>query len=286
MGPMAIFAAIAAVTLSGATAIAAPVTVNVDGQQRTALVEGTTAPGPHPTILMLHGGGGQAATAVAKASGLGPVGVREGFVAVFPVGINNSWNDGREKIVNRDQKKGIAPLNDFDFLKALVAQLVAAGVSDPEHVYIAGFSNGGYMSLEMACQDTALFAGVAVIEANIPAIEAPGCHPAIAVPFLEMSGTADPKVKFGGTTAPDGGIWPTMKTVDFFRTLDGCGDQTSDQQLKAPEPGSTGTDVTRWTGCTKAPVVLYKIIGGVHRVPQPPFAANQLWAFFKDQART
>jgi polyhydroxybutyrate depolymerase len=282
---MAIFAAIAAVTLSGATAIAAPVTVNVDGQPRTALVVGTTAPGPHPTILMLHGGGGTA-DGVAKASGLGPVGVREGFVAVFPVGIDKSWVDGRVKIVNRDQSHGVAPPNDFAFIKALVAQLIATGVSDPKRIYMAGFSNGGYMSLAMACNDPAMFAGIAVVEANIPAVAAPGCHPAMPVPFLEMSGTADPKVKFGGTTAPDGGIWPTMKTVDFFRTLDGCGDQTSDQQLKAPEPGSTGTDVTRWTACTKAPVVLYKIIGGVHRVPQPPFAANQLWAFFKDQART
>jgi polyhydroxybutyrate depolymerase len=150
---------------------------------------------------------------------------------------------------------------------------------------MAGFSNGGYMTLAMACDDPAMFAGMAVFEANIPAAAAPDCHPAMAVPFLEMSATGDPKVKFEGTTSPDGGIWPTMKTVDFFRKLDGCGKQTTEENLKAPEPGSTGTEVTRWTGCSKAPVVLYKIIGGAHRVPEAPFGANQLWAFFKDQAR-
>jgi polyhydroxybutyrate depolymerase len=279
-----ILAAAVVLGVAGPGALAAPITVNVDGGERTALVQGTTAPGPHPVILLLHGGGGTAEN-IARGSGLGAVGEREGFVAVFPEGINKSWVDGREKIVNRDRKKGVVPPNDFDFVKALVAQLVASGVADPKHVYLAGFSNGGYMSLALACRDAAMFAGVAVFEANIPAVAAPNCHPATSVPFLEMSATGDPKVKFDGTTSPDGGIWPTMKTVDFFRKLDGCADQTTVEQLKAHEPNSTGTEVTRWTGCTKAPVVLYKIIGGAHRVPEAPFGANQLWAFFKDQSR-
>ena len=134
-----------------------------------------------------------------------------------------------------------------------------------------------------------MFAAIAVVEANITVPSAPTCHSTAPVPFLEMSGTADPKVKFEGRT-PEGpgvsGLWSTMETVNYFRTLDGCADQTSVEHLPGPQGGPTGTDVTRWTQCSKAPVVLYKIIGGVHAVPKAPFAANQLWAFFKDFAKT
>jgi polyhydroxybutyrate depolymerase len=119
MRPLTLFAAIAALTLAGATALAAPITVTVDGQARTALVQGTKAPGPHPTILMLHGGGGTA-EGIAKASGLGAAGASDGFVAVFPEGMDKSWVDGRVTIVNRDQKHGVTPPNDFDFIKVEV----------------------------------------------------------------------------------------------------------------------------------------------------------------------
>lgn len=282
--------AIAAVLFSIATAAeAAVVTVNVDGVQRTALVQGTTTSGPHPVVLMLHGGGGNAA-GMAKSTQLGAAGVRDDFVAVFPQGINNFWDDGRPKVTNQDQKKGIKPPDDIAFIKALVAQLIATGVADPKRVYMAGFSNGGFLTLDIGCEDASMFAAVAVIEANVTIPSAPSCHSTVPVPFLEMSGTADPKVQYGGRAAAGpgvSGLWSTMQTVDFFRTLDGCSSQSSAEHLAGPTGGPTGTDVTRWTTCSKAaPVVLYKIIGGVHAIPKAPFAANQLWAFFKDLSRT
>ncbi len=281
-------AALAAAAFLANAAFAAPITVNVNGLDRTALMQGTTMPGPHPVVLMLHGGGGNA-SGLAKSTELGTAGVNDGFVAVFPQGLNNFWDDGRPKVVNQDKKKGVVPPDDMAFIRALVAQLISTGVADPMRIYMAGFSNGGFLTLDFGCQDASMFAALAVVEANITFPSAPTCISTVPVPFLEMSGTADPKVKFDGRT-PAGpgvsGLWSTMETVNYFRKLDGCTDQTSGEHLSGPAGGPTGTDVTRWTQCSKAPVVLYKIIGGGHAVPKAPFAANQLWAFFKDLART
>lgn len=275
--------AITAVVSSPCIAALQPMTMNVEGRQRTYFVEGSAKQEPRPTIIMLHGNNGNA-RAVARGSGLGELARRDGFIAVFPEGLVHSWNDGRPEHAALIRSRGV-PADDVAFVKALVTDLISRGISDPQRIYLAGFSNGGFMTLRMACEAADLFAAIGTIEANMPEAYGGDCHPAVPLPFIEFSGTADRGVPYGGG-GRQGVLWPTERTAGFFRKLDGCSNISQQSRLPSPEPQASGVTVIRWTDCAHAPVVLYRIEGGVHRIPEPPFAGEALWSFFRDKVRT
>ena len=52
------------------------------------------------------------------------------------------------------------PPNDIGFLKMLVADLVRRGIADAARIYLAGLSNGGFMTLRMFCFEPGLIAGI------------------------------------------------------------------------------------------------------------------------------
>jgi poly(3-hydroxybutyrate) depolymerase len=172
--------------------------------------------------------------------------------------------------------------DDIAFLKSLVAHLVERSITDPGRVYLAGFSNGGFMALRAVCEGMDLFAAVATIEANMPDPIGSHCRPAKSIALIALSGTADRAVPYGGGPNRNGEIWSTERGIEFFRRLDRCSDPPVESQLPAPEPQATGVTVMSWTQCMR-PVALYRVEGGVHRIPEPGFTAEALWSFFRDQ---
>ena len=90
---------------------------------------------------------------------------------------------------------------------------------------------------------------------------------------------------YGGGPNRNGEVWSAEQGIDLFRRLDGCDDRRSQSQLPAPEQQASGVTVYRWTECAHAPVTLYRIEGGVHRIPDAAFTADALWTFFRDQPR-
>jgi polyhydroxybutyrate depolymerase len=149
-------------TLLAISGVAAePMQLLVNGQARAFLLERPAAPGPRPTIIMLHGAGRRPVD-IAHETGLAELAPREGVVAVFPEGRGSRWNffpPGKEpaRDVQFFQQHG-GPPDDVGFLKLLIADLVRRGVSDPKRIYISGLSLGGVMALRMACVDAGTFA--------------------------------------------------------------------------------------------------------------------------------
>jgi poly(3-hydroxybutyrate) depolymerase len=188
-----------------ATTTAAQATqLTVDGRTRTFLLARPAAQGPRPTLILLHGFGGTGAD-IAKRSGLDQSAPRAGFVGVFPDGLRNRWSPfppGKEpaQFVEGSREVGGVP-DDVGFLKALVADLVRRGISDPKRIYIAGLSNGGFMTLRMICADAPLMAAAAVLISGMLDLVGADCHPAKPVPVLMVSGTADQTVPYAGGAA-------------------------------------------------------------------------------------
>jgi polyhydroxybutyrate depolymerase len=115
--------------------------LTVDGRARAYQLVRPSEQGPRPTFIMLHGLGGTGAE-IAKRSGLDQSAPRAGFVGVFPDGVRNRWNSfppGTEPALytERNREFGGTP-DDVAFLKALVADLVRRGISDPKRIYLAG----------------------------------------------------------------------------------------------------------------------------------------------------
>ena len=106
-----------------------------------------------PLIVMLHGAGDSAEN-FRRTSGFDNDALAKGYAVCYAAGTVNgkagrnsrSWNYGRLE----------PDYDDVGFIKALVNYLVDEYSLDKDHVFCAGFSNGGFMNFRLAleAQDT------------------------------------------------------------------------------------------------------------------------------------
>jgi polyhydroxybutyrate depolymerase len=269
--PLLLIAGFAMTILAGPCFADGISTMQVGGKPRTYVLVRPSASGPQPTIIVLHGTGADGVKA-ARTSGLDETGPRQGFVTVFPTAIDRVWNvfpAGEAQSLIAERRSGEGALgDDVAFIKALVADLVHRGISDPQRIYLLGVSYGGFMTLRMTCMGTDVFAGIGIIYSSMPEPASAACHPSKPLPLIVINGTADPVVPYAGGPTPAGfSVWSTDRTLAFFRKLDGCGD--SAEQSKLPHragPSGTSVVVEHWTQCAGAPIMLYQIVGGGHGV--------------------
>lgn len=155
-----------------------------------------------------------------------PISDREGFIAVFPQGIGNSWNAGA---CCGPANSTTDPVDDVGFARALVADLGSRTCVDTSRIYSNGFSNGGFMSHRLGCEASDLFAAVAP-DSGVLGIPADQCHPLRPVPLLQIHGTADPLVPYDGGTPPGGNLLgftngtfiSVADTISVWAQRDGC----------------------------------------------------------------
>jgi polyhydroxybutyrate depolymerase len=264
---------------------AEPMQLAVNGQQRTFLLERPTMPGPHPTVLMLHGGGSGAEQEM-RLSGLAELGPRKGFVAVFPEGKGKLWNffpPGTENHKYRLFLEHLGGLpDDVAFIRTLVSNLVQGGLSDPDRIYLAGRSLGGAMALRLACVDAGNFAAIGLLTAAMPVVTASDCHPLRAVPLLAINATKDYILPYRGER--NGAfdlLWSTRRLVAFFRELNEC-EESARQPARVGSP-EVQVVVETWTNCSAGPVVLYTVVDGGHEIPNGLNATQILLDFFRDK---
>jgi polyhydroxybutyrate depolymerase len=271
----------------------------VGGVERSYLLSRPAQGGPQPTVVVLHGGTLDATNA-RRTTGFEALVERHGIVAVYPDAIGRNWNDGRSKGPGRS--------DDVAFFRALVEALVAEGIADPRRVYVTGPSNGGMMTLRLVCEAADLIAAAAAIIASLPAELAAGCKPSRPVPVLLMNGTADPLVPYAGGSVGyfgrRGDVLSTDATLTKLRVLNDCPGEATTTRLPDLDPND-GSNVTvyTWSCASGASVVLYRVEGGGHRIPQrsggarPVIdrllgrenhdldAAEAIWTFFQDKRR-
>src|SRR5262249_40568668 len=141
MRRIAIFAGLLAVTVTARAADTE--TFESGGVKRsyTAVIPTTK---PAALVLVLHGNTQQGEDRRTGTS-WPDVAEREGFVAVFPDGLNRAWADlrGDGGRVGRSPPIGT---DDAAFLTSLIVKFVRDGVADPKRIYVTGVSNGGHMT--------------------------------------------------------------------------------------------------------------------------------------------
>ena len=260
----------------------------VDGQQRTYLIERSTAAGPRPTVVMLHGIN-STAERIAERTRLTQMGPRDGFVVVFPQSHGNAWNrfpPGKETphAVEFFRKVG-GPPNDVGFLKTLVTDLIQRGISDPARVHLAGLSNGGFLTLHMLCSAAEPFAAIGLLTTSMPDDTGPDCHPSNPLPVLMLGGTADQVIPYGGGLVSEStiSVWSFERSTAFFRQLNGCDGEPG----RSVVPGLQQRVEIEYSGpCRSGPVVVYRVVGGNHATAPDTLNAGQLLLdFFRDKVR-
>lgn len=223
-----------------------------------------------PVVIALHGGNGTAPRR-ARQMGFNDIGDREGFIAVYPQGVNYGWNDGR---ASPDMLRRLENTDDVAFFRALISELRALPQVDPRRIYLVGGSNGGMMIHRLACEMTDLIAGAVVMVASLPEPLQGSCKPNQAVPILMMNGTADPLVPYaggpvGGRQIDQGRVLPAEETLRFWVRANGC---LGDPELRTlpdrdPEDGMI-TEGRTWKSCRDGVEVGFlRMNGAGHGLP-------------------
>lgn len=232
------------------------------GRQRTWLsLDG--APGA-PLVIALHGRLGDGASQ-ARLTGFAAIAKREKLFIVFPDGVDKSWHDARESGPAAEQK-----VDDVQFVSDLIDAFVAKG-ADPKRVFVLGMSNGGVMSLTLACRLSAKVAGVASVTGGLPAQLEQGCAMSRPVPVVLIFGTDDPLMPYaGGTVAKrkdHGTVSSAEAAAALFARQNGCDATPRLENLPDTSASDASTvELRTFTGC-KAPVALYTVRGGGHTWP-------------------
>jgi polyhydroxybutyrate depolymerase len=246
-------------------------TITVNGVARSYILHmpeaGAAKSGPLPVVFALHGAKGTASK-IQSYLGLDRVADREGLVAVYPQGIDNTWNDGRTDSARASKRT--QPGDDVAFLNALVDELVNQGVADSRRIYISGLSNGGFMSLRMACEGGAKFAAYAPVIASTPLGSKDQCSWPKPLAVVMVNGTADPLVRFDGGEGKFGlaGNFAPPALADYFAGVNGCKKKDTAPIADRDTTDNSTVSVTTWGGCVAGGAVsLYTVNGGGHQAP-------------------
>ena len=248
-------------------------TMTRDGVERRFLVtDPSEAPGPKPLVIVLHGGGGN--TDVMRRVGFEPIARTENFLVVYPQGQGNGWRDGRGGSVISERS---GEVDDVGFLTAIMDTLVAEGRADPKRIYVLGASNGGMMSLRMACERADRLAGIVAIIALLPEDMEAACKPTEPVPMMLMVGTEDRFVPFNGGPVAGflgdarGDVLSYERTMAVLLRANGCVGAPAETAL--PDPFDDGVKTVRldWTGCApRGQVTVLRMDGAGHGWPGKP----------------
>ena len=237
---------------------------------------------PTPVMVVLHGRPSGPAE-MARISNMNDVAARHGFIVVYPEGLNHEWNaqfdlytrSNRSMHTSGVEAEGLTQ-DDVVFLKTLVADLGVDLNIDRSRMYVSGFSNGGFMTLRMACSASDTFAAFAEGGAALYPVMTELCATSKPAPMYFMHGTADPSIPYDGVRRRDDSSGMATRvtlsvkdTVALFARRNGCATKgvftTFAQTGKSP-----GTKVERYVpnGCPQAsPIVFYIIDGGGHTWP-------------------
>lgn len=196
--------------------------------------------------------------------------VPQGFAVVYPVGIDKQWNDGR---VMTDVETYNLKTDDVGFINAVTERAQKQFKLGVEDTLVAGMSNGGMMSLRLACQSDE-YAKVAGVVANLPKGLRDACT-ATPKPMLLIFGSDDDVVEYQGGVLADSGIPTTWGEVEsakdteaFFAARNGCDARHIKQRVLADEDiDSTAATITEYQGCKGAPLTTIHVRGMGHTWP-------------------
>ncbi|MEP7214931.1 MAG: PHB depolymerase family esterase [Anaerolineaceae bacterium] len=142
-----------------------------------------------PLVVALHGGLGNPEQ-FARTSRFDELAAAEGFVVVYPVGFEATFNGGACCGRAASQK-----VDDTGFLATLILYLQSVLPIDPARTFATGHSNGAIMAFRFACERADLVAGVVPVAGSL---EIPSCAPSRPVPLLAIHGDSDRNHPFEG----------------------------------------------------------------------------------------
>jgi polyhydroxybutyrate depolymerase len=243
---------------------------------------------PLPLVVQLHGLGNDVTDMAG--TGFDALGDKEGFVVVTPVGRGSMprW------LFELDSAAlDVTAANpDIAFIGALFDRLEAELCLDTTRLYVAGISNGAFLTSALPCALADRVAAVAPVAGVVDFRNA--CYPKRPVPIIAFHGTADTALPLAGGFGPDvlasvlpetgkpfgdlpmlaDPIWAVsiQDRMTGIAVRDGCAPQPVSETI------ATDADRLSWPCPAGMDVQLVLINGGWH--DWPPDATPLIWDFF------
>jgi polyhydroxybutyrate depolymerase len=234
-----------------------------DGLERTYLIhvpDNYDPQTPVPLLLMLHGRGGDGGR-IAALTSFSNIADEKNFIVLYPDGIDNQWNYVKDVPGYSSMTQ-----DDTGFLLALLEEISGQYSIDNKRVYVAGFSNGGFMTQRLACDAPERFAAFASVAAAGFGGLTELCQTPSPLSFLFIHGTADAVIPWQGLVRGNSYMLaPVTETLAFWASYSGCDGDITDTAI--PQQGnSPDTSVKLFAvGCSKNnEVLLYAVQGGGH----------------------
>ena len=235
-----------------------------------------------PVIINLHGYGSDGPQQEFY-SRMSETSDSNNFIVVYPNGLSNQWNSGFTPPYN-------GGTDDVGFISKIIDTLYTLYNIDLSRVYACGMSNGGYQSYRLACDLENRIAAIASVTGTITSLTALNCVLSRNIPVMEIHGTEDPLVPYGGST----GSLSVEDNINFWLSKNQC--NTTSDTLNLPDTNpldsSTVERIYYRTCGNGTEVVFYKITGGGHTWPNAPLdwiygptnrdfdASQEIWNFF------
>ncbi|GAB3039167.1 CE1 family esterase [Bowmanella dokdonensis] len=162
----------------------------------------------------------------------------EGYLVALPFGAGNwGWS-------SQIENDGILS-KDSQFMQALVDDLVEKHQGDRSRVFVLGYSAGGFMAYQLACEIPEQFAGLISIAGQIRGtIE--NCQPATGVAIHHIHGLSDLDVPFEGRAD---GIASVQETMTHFAQINRCANNTEDWQEAGLTTDNKAANTAAYQGC-------------------------------------
>lgn len=186
-----------------------------------------------PLVIVLHGGGGNAANAETM-TGFTAKAESDGFIVVYPDGTARrrlpllTWNAGHCCGHAMEQR-----VDDVGFIGALIDRLQSTHGIDPNRIYVTGMSNGAMMAHRLGIELSHRIAAIAPV---VGAVFGDEIRPRAPVSAMMINGVLDESVPYNGgpdNGGPAGGraarAWdgtatkPAMEQAAFWAAANGCG---------------------------------------------------------------
>lgn len=202
--------------------------VEFEGFERSYLIfipENYSPQIKYPLVFVLHGGGGNAKGLVKTTRArFNELANRDGFIVVYPNGIEKSWNDGARDTFGVARKLNI---NDVGFIEKIIDDLNSKISVDSKNIFACGISNGGFMAQRLAFELSDKIKGIGVVAANLSAVQSGKKYPESPVPVLFINGTNDPLVPYKGGFVQvfrqkRGEVLSVEQSIKTWQTINGC----------------------------------------------------------------
>lgn len=239
-----------------------------------------------PLVFVLHGGRGSP-EGIEKITKFHNQETSTEFITVYPAAKDRFWNDGRA-VANSE-------VNDIRFINSLIDSLRAQYNIDEDAVFATGLSNGGTMSVRLACESPKIKAVSAVASTAVKSV-IDTCDPEMPKPFMIIQGTDDPITNFNGVQKKKRKIVGHNYAIQKLISLNECSPNFVNKTIPDSSNDATSTVIKRYDDCKKnSKVVSVVVKNGGHTWPGGPqyrsrllvgntskdFSASKLiWEFF------